>query len=143
MKTPYRGSLSRHKGRTFADRLIIFLVLSVLIVLFWGLFGALGYWRDINHSYEPAVRVAGLEVVRVGGEDHISARVFNPTEETLPYVRVVFGLYDQSGVFFATAVREEYSMGPGEVRSFRLWIGNGRVEKYSLLFADAWRDRSQ
>jgi len=143
MKNPCRCFYSRRRARTFADSLIFFLLVCVLVVLFWGLFGALGHWNDSNYSYEPPVRVSSLQVVSLGGEDHISARVINSTEDTLPYVRVVFGLYDNSGDFFATAVREEYAMGPGEVRSFNLWIGDERVERYSLIFADAWRDKHQ
>lgn len=131
---------ARRPGKTFADRLILFLVLCIMVVLFWGLMGAMGYWQDRNYSHEPAVRVVSLEVVALGGEEHISGRILNLTGEALPYVRVVFGLYDLSGDLFDSAVREEYVMEPGEIRPFNLWIGGDRVQKYRLLFADAWRE---
>jgi len=130
---------ARRPGKTFADRLILFLVLCVMVVLFWGILGALGHWQDSNYFYEPSVKVVSLEVVSLGGEEHISGKVVNSTEKALPYVRVVFGLYDRSGDLFGSVVREEYVMEPGEIRPFNLWIGDDRVENYNLLFADAWR----
>jgi len=122
------------------EKTIGIFVIVTLIVVFWGSLGGIGLWIDKKTDHDEGISVTGISSETEGKSRYITAEASNSGEKVIPYLRVVFGLYDGEGSFVSSVFQEEYDIEPGETRNIRIMFRNENISKYRLVFAEGWEN---